>query len=64
VKLPVLGLRGETTDTLSKKAFARWQRMQPQATLLESVGGHLLPLEYPAQTAAHVIEFLSQQDTD
>lgn len=64
VKLPVLGLRGETTDTLSKKAFGRWQRMQPQARLLESTGGHLLPLEYPAETAAHIIDFLGGQGSD
>ena len=59
IRLPVLGLRGQTSDTLSEKAFKRWQRLQPQADLRNCQGGHLLPLEYPQQTAQHVIEFLA-----
>ncbi len=61
IRLPVLGLRGETSDTLSKKAFARWQRLQPQADLRECKGGHLLPLEFPQETAEQVLDFLQQQ---
>jgi pimeloyl-ACP methyl ester carboxylesterase len=62
IKLPVLGLRGETSDTLSPKAFARWKKLQPQADLRESEGGHLLPLEFPQVTAAQVLDFLQQQE--
>jgi pimeloyl-ACP methyl ester carboxylesterase len=58
IRLPVLGLRGETSNTLSKKAFARWQRLQPQADLRECKGGHLLPLEFPRETADQVLDFL------
>ena len=58
VKLPVLGLRGETSDTISPAAFARWARVQPHADLRECRGGHLLPLERPAETAAEVVSFL------
>jgi pimeloyl-ACP methyl ester carboxylesterase len=61
VRLPVLGLRGETSNTLTEKAFQRWHRLQPQADLRNCRGGHLLPLEYPRQTAQHVIEFLAGQ---
>ena len=61
IRLPVLGLRGETSDTLSEKAFRRWHRLQPQADLRNCRGGHLLPLEYPRQTAQHIIEFLAGQ---
>ena len=61
IRLPVLGLRGETSDTLNERAFQRWHRLQPQADLRNCQGGHLLPLEYPRQTAQHVIEFLTGQ---
>jgi pimeloyl-ACP methyl ester carboxylesterase len=61
IRLPVLGLRGEHSDTLSEKAFARWQRLQPQADLRNCQGGHLLPLEYPRETAQHIVEFLAGQ---
>lgn len=62
ISLPVLGLRGETSDTLSRKAFARWRRLQPQADLRECEGGHLLPLEFPQGTADQVLGFLAQQE--
>ena len=58
VKLPVLGLRGDTSTTLSEEAFALWAETQPQAELHNCSGGHLLPLERPADTATVVQEFL------
>jgi len=61
-KLPVLGLRGKTSDNRTAEAFRRWRRLQPHADLRECTGGHLLPFEYPLETAAHVIEFLSGQE--
>ncbi len=62
IHLPVLGLRGETSETLSKRAFNRWGKLQPQADLRECTGGHLLPLEYPRETATEVLDFLSGQE--
>lgn len=59
VKLPVLGLRGETSNTLSEEAFALWAETQPHADLRTCRGGHLLPLEYPDETAAAVLDFLA-----
>jgi pimeloyl-ACP methyl ester carboxylesterase len=61
VRIPVLGLRGETSYTLSPASFTRWQRLQPQAELHECSGGHLLPMEEPANTARYVIDFLHRQ---
>lgn len=61
IRLPVLGLRGKTSTTLSPKAFARWRKLQPQADLRECEGGHLLPLELPQATAAEVLDFLQRQ---
>lgn len=61
VKMPVLGLRGETSDTLSVEAFALWGEAQPQADLRTLRGGHLLPFEHPQDTAAAVLDYLQRQ---
>jgi pimeloyl-ACP methyl ester carboxylesterase len=61
LKMPTLGLRGETSNTLSKDAMNRWGRLQPSAELKTCPGGHLLPMEQPASTSAYVIDFLSRQ---
>lgn len=61
VTLPVLGLRGETSDTLTPEALSLWGVTQPQADLRTCRGGHLLPLERPVATAAVVLEFLHAQ---
>lgn len=48
VTLPVLGLRGATSNTLFPAAWARWQRRQPHGVFHEIASrGHLLPLEAP-----------------
>lgn len=61
LKKPTLGLRGESSPTLTAQAFERWGRLQPNATLFTCPGGHLLPMEQPDSTAAYVIDFLSGQ---
>ena len=61
VSLPVLGLRGETSTTLSTGAFELWGRTQPQAELHQCRGGHLLPLELPLETAQVILDFLDSQ---
>jgi pimeloyl-ACP methyl ester carboxylesterase len=58
IRLPVLGLRGETSDTLTPRAFRRWGRLQRQAVLRECPGGHLLPMEEPQSTAQAIIDYL------
>lgn len=61
LKLPVLVLRGEMTDTFWERTAARFQRMLPQAeirTIPES--GHLLPLERPQAVARQMIAFLQE----
>jgi pimeloyl-ACP methyl ester carboxylesterase len=64
VTLPVLGLRGETSNTLSPEALELWGKTQPQADLRNCRGGHLLPLEYPVETAAEVLDFLDTRLRD
>lgn len=59
ISLPVLGLRGESSDTLTPEAFELWRQAQPHADLRVCRGGHLLPLEHPEATAAEILDFLS-----
>lgn len=62
LKLPMLVLRGSSSDTLRPAVWRRWPRWQPAASLQEIPGGHLFPLEAPAETAAAVREFLTDRD--
>jgi len=59
--LPTLGLRGETSDILDEAAMRRWAGLQPTAQLHTLPGGHLLPLEHPADSANCVTEFIARQ---
>jgi len=61
VRLPTLGLHGETSDLLTPATLRRWQRLQPHAELQVCPGGHLLPMEQPQSTAGFVIDFLRRQ---
>jgi pimeloyl-ACP methyl ester carboxylesterase len=60
LRLPVLGLRGEHSDTLSAAMFLRWRRLQPRAELHSCPGGHLFPLEHPAPVAQRVLDYLAR----
>ncbi|PLW83201.1 alpha/beta hydrolase [Kineobactrum sediminis] len=61
LRVPTLGIRGETSDILSAAGLQRWQRLQPKAELHTLPGGHLFPLEYPDLTAERVLDFLARQ---
>lgn len=61
LRLPTLGLRGETSDILTPAAMRRWGRLQPGAELDALGGGHLFPLEQPEATAERVADFLLRQ---
>ncbi|MEE4661938.1 MAG: alpha/beta hydrolase, partial [Halieaceae bacterium] len=62
IRLPVLGLRGSSSDVLSEAVFKLWQEAQPHSLLRTLEGGHLLPLEHPRATAEAITAFLQQQD--
>ena len=64
ITLPTLGLRGETSTTLTPEAFELWRSTQPAAALRTCPGGHLLPLERPRETAEAVLDFLAGQAAD
>ncbi len=61
LRLPTLGIGGDSSDILPAAALRRWARLQPGAELHSIPGGHLFPLEHPDQTAALVLDFLSRQ---
>ena len=61
VRLPTLGLHGETSEVLTPAALRRWQWLQPHAELRACPGGHLFPMEQPESTAQFVIDFLRRQ---
>lgn len=59
LKTPALGIRGENTDVLYLKMWARWQRMKPDHSFVQLDGiGHLAPLENPLLTATTVLNWL------
>lgn len=61
VSLPVLGVRGKDSQTLSAAAYRKWGRVQKQAELHTIAGGHLFPLEHPQATADLVLDYLGRQ---
>jgi pimeloyl-ACP methyl ester carboxylesterase len=61
VRLPTLGLRGESSEVLTPAALHRWGVLQPEAELHTCPGGHLLPLERPESTARYVIDFIERR---
>jgi pimeloyl-ACP methyl ester carboxylesterase len=58
IDIPVLGLRGAHSNTLSPASFRRWQKLQPHAELQEVPDcGHLAPMEAPGEIAARIRAF-------
>ena len=60
--LPVLGFRGNKTDTLLRSAWRSWQKKAPGHTHIEFDGlGHLLPFEEPQHVAGEIKGWLMSQ---
>lgn len=62
IKVPMLVLRGQDSDVFTQSMLSRVLLLQSQAELQQSLGGHLLPMEYPDATADTVLAFLQQHD--
>ena len=59
LSIPVLGIRGITSDVLHPLAFRKWQRLQPDHQLVElDAAGHMAPQEAPSQCAEVINRFL------
>ena len=62
VQVPVLGIRGNETDTIMPSAWKRWQRIRPDHQLINIANaGHLVPLELPEIVQKCVYEFLNSK---
>lgn len=60
VTIPYLAIRGETSDTITKKVWAKWKSRNRIGKLLEvEKTGHLVPLENPSLLAKIIKEYLS-----
>ncbi|MCK8503466.1 alpha/beta fold hydrolase [Myxococcus fulvus] len=58
ISVPTLVVRGQRTRTLAASAFAKARRVIPGVRLEEAPGGHLFPLEDPADCARRILVFL------
>lgn len=59
VKIPVLGIRGEKTNTLFPNAWKQWQELMPQGKFLEiENAGHLVPMEEPKLLSEEILKFI------
>ncbi|NLF13171.1 MAG: alpha/beta hydrolase [Anaerolineaceae bacterium] len=60
LRVPCLVLRGEHSRTFVPGALARVARLLPEARIATLRGaGHLLPMERPSETAAAILDFLT-----
>lgn len=58
--IPVLGIRGERSDTFRPQAQRRMARLLPGARFIQIPdAGHLVPMERPRETGAVVLDFLA-----
>ena len=58
VDVPVLVVRGETSDTLLPEAARRMGREMPDARVVDLAGAsHFLPMERPDEVARLIVDF-------
>jgi pimeloyl-ACP methyl ester carboxylesterase len=55
LRVPLLIVRGASSDMLIDRSWARLRRMLPHASLVELPGGHMVPMEQPAAVAAAIL---------
>lgn len=59
-KVPVIGIRGAESDTLTTPEWKRWKMLAPHHRLMEIADAtHLLPLEKPAQVSDIILKLAS-----
>lgn len=62
LKMPVLIIRGENSNTFSAASFKRLQSLAPQYSYLEvKDAGHLLPFEHPERLARDISSWLASR---
>lgn len=60
-QLPVLVMRGSSTDVFTDAAAAHLRQLRPQTTLVTIEGGHLFPMTDPAETARIMLDWLEEE---
>lgn len=58
--LPMLTLRGASSDTLTPEVAAEIRQILPDMAYGEIPGGHLFPQSNPTATAQHILDWLKQ----
>jgi len=62
--VPVLGIRGEESDTLLPSVWQRWKKMASMYQFVEiPKTGHLVPFENPKVVAELVLRFISDKSS-
>jgi len=60
MRAPLLGIVGRESDVITPELVKLWQAAMPALAVEQLEGGHLLPLEAPAECAQRVITFIDQ----
>jgi len=61
VKVEVIGLRAEHSNTLPQTSWNRWKQLQPEHRFVEMAGSeHLLPMTEPERTAETLLQLLGK----
>jgi len=59
LKIPIIAIKGESSNVITPKVWAYWQNAQPTNHFLELPNsGHLLPMEYPLEVANFILKHL------
>jgi pimeloyl-ACP methyl ester carboxylesterase len=60
LQVPLLIVRGASSDMLIDSSWARLRRVLPRASLVELPGGHMVPMEQPAAVAAAILAWAAR----
>ena len=57
--IPIIAIKGQYSNVITADVWAEWKNAQPHNSFLEYPdSGHLVPMEYPAELAAWILEQL------
>lgn len=58
--IPVFAIKGQYSNVITAEVWSEWQKTQPNGTFLEYPNsGHLVPMEYPTELAAWIMDQLN-----
>ena len=60
--IPILAIKGQYSNVITADVWSEWKTAQPHNDFLEYPNsGHLVPMEYPSELAAWILEKLGRQ---